>query len=194
MDPENAPFNYALGAAILSGEKSGNADFYFRKYIQLRPEDPHGRLALGIAEFEARDADAARRDLTPLISDPSVSVGAHYILGKICREENDFKGAREHFAKALETDIRNTDLLANLAVIDIRQGNLPEARQELDRALALDPGSYLANESLLLLLLLRKQKDPAAEQQAQRFAAVTQKVSDEQKLLLRHIDIQFQSK
>ena len=132
--------------------------------------------------------DAARRDLTPLTRDPSVSAGAHYILGKICREENDYNGAREHFAKALETDARNADLVANLAVVDIRQDKLTEARQELDRALVLDPGNYLANEGLLLLL--RKQKDPAAEQQAQKFAAVTQEISDEQQLLLRHIDIQ----
>ena len=188
LDPENASFNYALGAAMLSGEKSGNSALYFRKYLQVRPDDPHGRLALGIAEFEAHDPDASRRDLTPLTRDSSVSAGAHYILGKICREQNDLEGAREHFVAALRVDTHDPDLESNLAIVDIRQNKMAEARQELHRALVLDSGSYLANETLLLLL--RKQKDPAAEQQAQKFAAITQKVSDEQKMLLRHIDIQ----
>jgi hypothetical protein len=33
-------------------------------------------------------------------------------------------------------------------------------------------------------------KDPQAEQQAQRFAALTQKASEDQQLLLRHIEMQ----
>ncbi len=188
LNPENAPFNYALGAAILSGEKSGDAVAYFKKYIQLRPEDPHGRFALGVAEYEARDKDAARRDLAPLTRDPLVSAGAHLVLGKICREESEYDGARGHFESALKIDARNADLETNLAVIDIRQNRFTEAKRELDRALALDPNNYLANENFLSLL--RKEKDPGAEHQAQRFAEVTQRVSEEQRLLLRHIDVQ----
>lgn len=191
LQPENALANYALGAAMLTGDKSGNAALYFRKYLQIRPDDARGRFALAVAEFEAQDNDAARRDLLPLLNDPSVSFGAHYILGKICRGENDYDGARDHFLEALKTDPRNADLHANLAIVYIRQNQLGLAREELDRALTLDPDNYLANENLLLVL--RRTKDPAAPQQEQKFAAVTQKVSDEQKLLLRHIDIQHPS-
>jgi tetratricopeptide (TPR) repeat protein len=188
LQPENALANYALGAAMLTGDKSGDAVFYFRKYLQLRPADARGRFALAVAEFEAQDNESARRDLLPLIHDSSVSFGAHYILGKIYREENDYEPARDHFLAALKMDERNADLHANLAIVYIRQNRLVQAREELDRALTLDPDSYLANENLLLVL--RKTRDPRAEQQAQKFASVTQKVSDEQKLLLRHIDIQ----
>jgi tetratricopeptide (TPR) repeat protein len=191
LQPENALANYALGAAMLTGDKSGDAALYFRKYLQLRPDDARGRFALAVAEFEAQDNDAARRHLLPLLSDSSVSFGAHYILGKICREENDYEGARNHFLEALKTDPRNADLHANLAIVYIRQNQLGQAREELDRALTLDPENYLANQNLLLVM--RRTRDPAAPQQEQKFAAVTQKVSDEQKLLLRHIDIQHPS-
>jgi tetratricopeptide (TPR) repeat protein len=188
LQPENAFANYALGAAMLTGDKSGDATLYFRKYLQLRPADARGRFALAVSEFEAQDNEAARRDLLPLLNDSSVSFGAHYILGKIERQETDYDAARDHFLQALKMDERNADLHANLAIVYIRQNRLAQAREELDRALTLDPQNYLANENLLLVL--RKTRDPAAEQQAQKFAAVTLKASDEQKLLLRHIDIQ----
>jgi tetratricopeptide (TPR) repeat protein len=191
LQPDNAPANYALGAAMLTGDKSGNAALYFRKYIQLRPADVHGRFALAVAEFEAGDNGSARRDLLALTENPSVSFGAHYILGKIYRRENDYTQAGQQFLKALKMDEQNPDLHANLAAVYIQQNHLAQAREELERALTLDSKNYLANENLLLLL--RKTKDPAAEEQEQKFLAVTEKASDEQKLLLRHIDIQRQN-
>jgi tetratricopeptide (TPR) repeat protein len=187
LKPDNATYNYALGAASLSGQSSDAAVTYFKKYVALRPTDPHGRLALGTAEFEAGNLEAARRELTALISNPTTSAGAHYILGKVSRREGDLDGAREHFAEAAKLDPHDAMLEANLAGIYIRQDKLSEARNAIDRALALDPDNYLANE--YLLTLLRKQKDVKAEQQAQRFAALTQKLSEDQALLFRHIEV-----
>ena len=187
LEPENATYNYALGAASLSGQSSDAAVGCFKKYVALRPSDPHGRLALGTAEFEAGDLEAARRELIPLVSDPTVSAGAHYILGKLSRREGDLDSARDHFAEAARLDPHDAILEANLAGIYIRQNRFLEARHALDRALALDPDNYLANENLLTLL--RKQKDSQAEQQAQRFAALTEKLSEDQALLFRHIEV-----
>ena len=186
LKPDNPSFNYALGAATLSGENKVNAIRDFERYVQLRPSDPHGKLALGVAEFEAGDPDAARRDLTPLIQDKTVAVGAHYIMGKICRQENDLSSAASHFEAAIKLNPDDALLHANLASVFIRLGKFDDARQALDRALSLDPDDYLANENLLVLM--RKQKDPAAEEQARHFAALTRKVSEDQQLLFRHIN------
>jgi hypothetical protein len=38
-------------------------------------------------------------------------------------------------------------------------------------------------------MLLRKQKDAQADQQAQRFATLTRKLSEDQTLLFRHIEV-----
>jgi tetratricopeptide (TPR) repeat protein len=187
LEPENATYNYALGAASLSGQSSDAAVSCFKKYVELRPADPHGHLALGTAEFEAGNLEAARRELSSLVSNPSVSAGAHYILGKLSRREGDLDSARDHFAEAAKLDPHDAILEANLAGVYIRQNRFLEARHAIDRALALDPNNYLANENLLTLL--RKQKDPQAEQQAQRFAALTQKLSEDQALLFRHIEV-----
>lgn len=187
LQPADATYNYALGAASLSGESSDAAVACFRKYVALRPTDPHGHLALGTAEFEAGNLEAARRELTPLVSNPTTSAGAHYILGKISRREGDLDSAREHFSQAAMLDPHDAMLEANLAGIYIRQNRLSEARLAIDRALALDSNNYLANEQLLTLL--RKRKDAQAEQQAQRFAALTRKLSEDQALLFRHIEI-----
>lgn len=143
--------------------------------------------ALGVAEYEAGNLEAARRELSPLVSNPTTSAGAHYILGKISRREGDLENAAKHFAEAVELDPHNAMLKANLAGVYIRQNRFSEARLAIDRALALDPENYLANENLLMLL--RKQKDAQADQQAQRFAALTRKLSEDQALLFRHIEV-----
>jgi Flp pilus assembly protein TadD len=188
LAPDNAPFNYALGAAILAGDRSSSAVECFKKYVRLRPTDPHGHLALAVAEFEEGKSEAAQREASPLTTTSGVAAGAHYILAKICRQQNDLDGAVKHFAEATRLDPDDAALQANLAGVYIRQNRLSEAREVLKRALALDSENYLVNENYLLLL--RKEKDPQAEQQAQRFAAVTQKASEDQQLLLRHIEMQ----
>lgn len=187
LEPDNATYNYALGAASLSGETSNTAVSCFRKYVALRPTDMHGHLALGVAEYETGNLDGARRELTPLVSQPTTSAGAHYILGKISRREGDLDSAGKHFAEAAKLDPVDPMPEANLADVYIRQNRLSEARLAIDRALAVDPNNYLANE--YLLTLLRKQKDATAEQQAQRFAALTQKLTEDQALLFRHIEV-----
>ena len=187
LQPDNAAYTYALGAASLSEASRDTAVSYFTKYVALRPADPHGHLALGVAEYEAGNLEAARRELSPLVSNPTTSAGAHYILGKISRREGDLENAAKHFAEAVELDPHNAMLEANLAGVYIRQNRFSEARLAIDRALALDPENYLANENLLMLL--RKQKDAQSEQQAQRFAALTRKLSEDQALLFRHIEV-----
>jgi tetratricopeptide (TPR) repeat protein len=187
LEPDNATYNYAFGAASLSGQSADAAVSCFKKYVALRPADPHGHLALGAAEFEAGNLEAARGELTSLVRNPTTSAGAHYLLGKISRREGDLDSAREHFADAAKLDPHDPMLEANLAGVYIRQNRFSEARGAIDRALALDPDNYLANENLLMLL--RKEKDAKAEQQAQRFAALTRKLSEDQALLFRHIEI-----
>jgi tetratricopeptide (TPR) repeat protein len=186
LKPDNASYNYALGAAILSAKHSAASIPYFKKYVALRPTDMHGRLALGVAEYEMGDLDSGRRELGHLVTDPTTSAGAHYILGKICRREGDLDCAVKHFTQAIKLDPHDAMLEADISVVYIRQNKLFEAKQAIDRALQLDPENYLANENLLLLM--RKQKDPRAEEQAQHFAKLAQKVSEDKLLLLRHIE------
>lgn len=188
LNPGNAAYNYALGVAALAGGQADSAVTHFERYLALRPADPHGRLALGTAEFEASNFDRARRELSPLLANPATAPGAHYVLGKICRREANFEAAAAHFSAALKLEPQNALLSAQLADVLLRENKFTDARRALDKALALDPDNYLANESLLLLL--RKQKDPGASQQAERFAALTRKASDDRALLLRHIQLE----
>ncbi|MFN7992508.1 MAG: tetratricopeptide repeat protein [Bryobacteraceae bacterium] len=187
LKPGNAAFQFAMGAASLSAEGATSAARYFQRYVALRPADVHGHLALGVAEFENGDFAAARRELVPLTGNPGLAAGAHFILGKMYRREDDLSNAGRHFEAAVHADPSNAMLRAHLAGVYIRQNRLTEAKKELERALARDPSNYLANENLLLLLV--RQKDPGAKEQQQRFAGLTQKASDDQALLFRHIEL-----
>src|ERR1039458_6919535 len=57
LDPNNAYYNYAMGAVALEREEPSEAILYFQKYCQLNPHDPRGRLALGSAYFASHDED-----------------------------------------------------------------------------------------------------------------------------------------
>jgi hypothetical protein len=66
-------------------------------------------------------------------------------------------------------------------------GDLAAARREIDRALQLNPTSYLANNNLLVLL--QKTKDPLAGSQAEKLRTLDAKRFEKQGLMLRTIEV-----
>jgi hypothetical protein len=66
-------------------------------------------------------------------------------------------------------------------------GDLAGARTELDRALALNPDSYIANGNLLTLF--KRNKDPLAAAQEDRLRNLDEKRSEKQELMVRTIGI-----
>ncbi len=63
LDPENPHFNYALGAVSLQRRDPAEAIPYFRKYSELKRDDPRGPFAIGVAAFKSGDFRAARAEL-----------------------------------------------------------------------------------------------------------------------------------
>ena len=76
---------------------------------------------------------------------------------------------------------------AELGLVYLRQRDYEEARRALDRALALDPDGYLPN--LNVLILYQRTKDPRADAQSQRFEKIKTQRSENEKLLMRMIEV-----
>ena len=186
LDPGNAYYNYALGAVAVQGRNPSEAVPHFETYIAHKPEDPRGRFALGAAHFYTGNYDAARKELRAVEARPETASGAHYLLGRIAKQEDDLAQAESELAQAVAANPKFPDALAELAHVHIRLERYADARAELTRALELEPDNFRVNASLLILY--QKTKDPRAQAQQARFDEIQKQRSENEQLLWRTLE------
>jgi tetratricopeptide (TPR) repeat protein len=175
LQPEDAYFNYALGAAAMHRRDPSEAIPYFRKYAQLRPGDAvRGALGAGVAAFKAHDFATARSELASAAARPETAAAAHYFLARIAREENDLDEALRLAQKAVEANPAYADPYAELGLIYVRKRDTAQAEQALRRCLELDPDHYLGN--LHLLMLYERTKDARAAGQEEKVQELRRRV------------------
>jgi tetratricopeptide (TPR) repeat protein len=187
LDPENAYYNYALGSVALHGRDPAQAVPYFEKYIQSKPEDPRGPFARGVARFYVADYEAAAKDLRAVAGKPETASGAHYFLGRIAQLQDNLPEAETQLKQALLADPRFADALAELGLLHIRLRQYDEAKDELNRAFALEPDSFRVNANLLILY--QKTGDPRAPEQQLRLEEIKKKRAEDEQLLWRTIEV-----
>jgi tetratricopeptide (TPR) repeat protein len=187
LDPQNAYYNYALGSVALHGRDPAQAVPYFEKYIQSKPEDPRGRFARGVARFYMADYEAAAQDLQAVAGKPETASGAHYFLGRIAQLQDNLPEAEIQLKQAVLADPRFADALAELGLLHIRLRQYDNARDELNRAFALESDSFRVNANLLILY--RKTGDPRAPEQQSRLDEIKKKRVEDEQLLWRTIQV-----
>ena len=187
LDPENAEINYAMGAVALHRKDPGEAIPYFRKYAGLRPGEPRGPFAVGIAAFFAKDYDTARKLLTPAAAQPQTAAAASYFLARMARAENDFEEALRLARQSTQANPKYADAWAELGLVHLRLGQPEKAEQALRRCLELDPESYFGN--LHLAMLYAQTRDPREAAQRQRFDEIKKKRAEMAADFLRPIEV-----
>jgi tetratricopeptide (TPR) repeat protein len=187
LDPQNAYYNYALGSVALHGRDPAQAVPYFEKYIQSKPEDPRGRFARGVAHFYMADYEAAAQDLHAVAGKPETASGAHYFLGRIAQLQDNLPEAETQLKQAVLADPRFADALAELGLLHIRLRQYDAARDEVNRAFALEPDNFRVNANLLILY--QKTGDPRAPEQQSRLDEIKKKRVEDEQLLWRTIEV-----
>jgi tetratricopeptide (TPR) repeat protein len=158
-----------------------------QKYQTLRPSDPNGPLALGIANFRVDDDNAAIPWLKKAASYPSTAAEAHYYLGRVEQSQDHLDEAETEFTEALRSSPDQPNTLAELGRVAFLQRNYTEAASFLDRALKIDPDNYLANYALMQLYA--RTKDARREQQEKRFNQVKDNQDQQDSLSRRLFEI-----
>jgi tetratricopeptide (TPR) repeat protein len=114
------------------------------------------RFHLGLANLDSRDWDSAAAEFRAILAlDPSEPQGstAAYDLG-IAQANAGRDGEAAHaFANALELDRNFLAAMANLIAVDVRRGDMQEARSVADRFVAAAPDSARALYSRGLVAL-----------------------------------------
>ena len=187
IDPGNPEYNYAMGALLLGAGSGAAAVPYFAKYVAAHPADSKGRLALGAAYFDASDYERCRAEMSGIANDPKTEAGAAYFLGRVAKMEENYDQAVMYLERAIKLAPSFGEAYTELARVRIRQGRFGAARTAVDRALALDPDSFLANSALLIIM--QRTHDAGADQQAARLRTLDAERSRRNELLMRTIEV-----
>jgi tetratricopeptide (TPR) repeat protein len=187
LSPENAYYNYAMGAVAQQRANASEAIPFFKKYCALRPRDPRGRLQLGITYFKSHQEDSARKELESVVQYRETAAASHFFLGRIANQGGNYSEALNELQQALAAEPNYADPYAEEGIIYIKQRQYPAAEKVLLRALAIDPDHYAAN--LNLMTLYQRTRDKRADEQAKRFEEVRRKRAETAKLALRTIEV-----
>lgn len=167
IDPDNPQYNLGMGLVVSFSDDPSQSLPYLNRYHELRPSDVQGVLALGEANFRARDYDQAAKWLQLAAANNSTSADARYYLGRIARQQGRFDDATAELKQSLSLRPKQADALAELGQIQVQNHNYSQAQNYFDEALQSDPESYAANFGLLQLYA--RTGDPRREAQSKRF-------------------------
>ncbi len=142
----------ALGMLILGEQQTDASLVLFDDAIALEPQNPRAWVGKGLALQVSGDLAGGAQAIdrgAELFGDHLgswIAAGwAYYVMG-------DLKNARARFERAMAIDANFSENHGGLAVIDIMEGKLDDARRECEIALRLDKksmGGQLAKTMLL---------------------------------------------
>lgn len=187
LAPDNPDYNLAMGIVVSFSADPSQAMPYLTRYHELRPNDPNGVLQLGAASYRARDYDTAVKWLKPAALNQKTAPEAHFYLGRIARQEGHLEEATAELKQVLALHPGHPDSLAELGQICVQTRDFPQATSYFDQALHSDPDNYAANFGLLQLYA--RTADPRRDEQSRRFDQVKNMQQEEQKEMMRVIEI-----
>jgi len=136
MQPENPEFQYLFGAASLQNGNLSAAQENLERFMQKRPGDSRGCLALGLTLAAQRDQiENARKQLTHCLEINPADFEARYQLGL------SYKAAKaiEFFEEAVKQAPDYPLVLRDLGALYLQTGAEAKARALLERAVSLNP-------------------------------------------------------
>jgi tetratricopeptide (TPR) repeat protein len=187
LDPSNPVYNYALGTVLLNYSDKSLAIPYLKEFVEARPDDPRGHLALATAYLGAYQFDEAKAELKKPLNSPQTRSNAEYLLGRIAAQQDDVPTAIAHFKTLVATEPKWPEAHAELGSALLEKEDVDGARHETEAALALDPENYLANRTLLRLYQLAG--DPRVKEQTERIQKIIENRDERLKLMQRSIEV-----
>jgi tetratricopeptide (TPR) repeat protein len=185
--PDIPEYNLGMGTVVSFSEDPAQALPYLKHFHDLRPKDPEGLLALGAANFRAKDYDTALGWFRQAAASSKTAPDAHFYLGRIARQEGRTEEATAELKQALALRPNQADALAELGQIGVQTRNFSRADSYFEQALRVDPDNYAANFGLLQLYA--RTGDSRRDQQSQRFDQIKNKKEERDRQMTRVIEM-----
>jgi len=151
LKPDHDPYVYVLASANVAKGDLAKAASLLAGLLQKRPQDAILNYAMGAVYYLQGQYSEAESSLKQSLRLQSDQVAASYYLGLTYDAVGQADQAVAVFRNLLEDHPDHAPSCAKLGSILLRQHQYDEARQDLERAVALDPGSVEAHYQLGLL-------------------------------------------
>lgn len=143
---------------LLKNNQNVKARVLLLEGINIEPDNPEVRLLLGVAQCQAGQYSDAVYILEELVTEDTMNVNAHNLLGTAYYALGLIPQARDAFAAALKTSPNMKDANYNMAqvLLDTRDPKVSEAAAYYDKALKLGAVRNAAMEKKLGLTASQK--------------------------------------
>ncbi len=167
---------YHQGLRLLKHRRFTQATAYFRRALQIAPEEAKIWFALGVSLYKAQDlpgAYEAYRNGLQLLPPPALQARLRSGLGDIFFEQQDFTAAIEAYTRALDYQPGWTGVRLKLATALLREQRFKEALSHTEalESVQLPPAEALYLNGLIYLAQGQNKKAIAALEQLTAYPA-----------------------
>lgn len=142
-----------LGWTLRAMDRYPEAEYSFRKAIELAPDMPAPRYGLVTVLRESGSRDQASAELERLLLQHPNNPSVHLVAGAEHKENGNCEAARQSYLRAVQLAPRRTEPWTNLEPVLFRLGCYEEALEAGRRGVALDPRSPNAHLNLAIAAL-----------------------------------------
>ena len=139
LKPDEPEFLYLYGAVSLQNNNLSAAENSLKKFLELRPQDSLGCIALGLTYATQTDKlEEARGQLKHCIEINPNDFEAKYQLGLSYKTQGEPNKAAEYFENAAKNAPDNELILRDLGAVYLQTGRETKARVVLEKAVKIN--------------------------------------------------------
>lgn len=131
--------------ALYEAEDFAKAAAYLEQAIKINPTNADALTALADTRYHAGDVKGAQEMYGRALAANPDLIDVRANLGNTFYLSNDFARAISEYELALQRDARHEKTLQNLALAQIKIGNLAAARTTIERLTAINPNNAALN-------------------------------------------------
>jgi tetratricopeptide (TPR) repeat protein len=156
-DPAEA--HMMLGEAKMGINDYAGARDEFAKAVALNPNLPEVHVLYAQALHLTGDSDKSLKEFKAELANDPYNFESNLQLGATAREQEKYDEAEHYFTRALETKPGDPGVRYQLALIDLNQGRLDEARTKLESLVKQFPQFIEAHVSLAMVYFRLKRPE-----------------------------------
>ena len=163
LAPEHMPSNLLAGAAAFALKQDDQAIAHLSAYIDHNPNDEQARRMYAASLMRVGNNGQAQAVLQPLAIKNSNDAELLAAIGTAAAMSGDLRTGAKYFEQLAHIRPNDAVVLAQLGTIKVSLGEEEKGLDELERAIAADPGLDAAQLTAIRLYLKRKDYDKAIE-------------------------------
>jgi tetratricopeptide (TPR) repeat protein len=137
-----------------------------QKAVELNPDLPDVYAYYGLALLSSGDQDGAQKAFEKELARDPINFDANLRMGVVLRQDEDYTAAMKYLEQALQVRPGDLGVRYQIAAVKLAQGQVEEARQDLESVLKESPDFVQAHVSLATIYYREKRKADGDKERA----------------------------